>query len=66
MEMSAEATHVDAIVLGVEADEAIHCVTDVMYARKPYTTITRAVHIHPTESELIPTVFENLKPLEGA
>jgi pyruvate/2-oxoglutarate dehydrogenase complex dihydrolipoamide dehydrogenase (E3) component len=55
-----------ACFLGIEADEAIHCVTDVMYARKPYTTITHAVHIHPTVSELIPTVFENLKPLEGA
>jgi pyruvate/2-oxoglutarate dehydrogenase complex dihydrolipoamide dehydrogenase (E3) component len=54
-----------ACFLGIEADEAIHCVTDVMYARKPYTTITHAVHIHPTVSELIPTVFEDLKPLEG-
>jgi pyruvate/2-oxoglutarate dehydrogenase complex dihydrolipoamide dehydrogenase (E3) component len=55
-----------ACFLGIEADEAIHCVTDMMYARKPYTTITHAVHIHPTVSELIPTVFEDLKPLEGA
>ncbi len=55
-----------ACFLGIEADEAIHCVTDVMYARKPYTTITHAVHIHPTVSELIPTVFEDLRPLEGA
>ncbi len=55
-----------ACFLGIEADEAIHCVTDVMYARQPYTTITHAVHIHPTVSELIPSVFENLKPLEGA
>ena len=55
-----------ACFLGIEADEAIHCVTEVMYAQKPYTTITHAVHIHPTVSELIPTVFENLKPLEGA
>jgi pyruvate/2-oxoglutarate dehydrogenase complex dihydrolipoamide dehydrogenase (E3) component len=54
-----------ACFLGIEADEAIHCVTDVMYARKPYTTITHAMHIHPTVSELIPTVFEDLKPLEG-
>jgi pyruvate/2-oxoglutarate dehydrogenase complex dihydrolipoamide dehydrogenase (E3) component len=54
-----------ACFLGIEADEAIHCVTDVMYAQKPYTTITHAVHIHPTVSELIPAVFEDLKPLEG-
>jgi len=54
-----------ACFFGIEADEAIHCVTDVMYAQKPYTTITHAVHIHPTVSELIPTVLEDLEPLEG-
>jgi len=54
-----------ACFFGIESDEAIHCVTDVMYAQKPYTTITHAMHIHPTVSELIPTVFEDLKPLEG-
>jgi len=52
-----------ACFFGIEADEAIHCVTDVMYAKKPYTTITHAMHIHPTVSELIPTVFEDLKPM---
>jgi pyruvate/2-oxoglutarate dehydrogenase complex dihydrolipoamide dehydrogenase (E3) component len=55
-----------ACFFGIEADEAIHCVTDVMYARKPFTTITHAVHIHPTVSELVPTVLEDLKPLELA
>jgi len=54
-----------ACFLGIEADEAIHCVTDVMYSGQPYTTITHAVHIHPTVSELIPSVFEDLEPLEG-
>jgi pyruvate/2-oxoglutarate dehydrogenase complex dihydrolipoamide dehydrogenase (E3) component len=54
-----------ACFFGVEADEAIHCITDTMYAQRPYTTITHAVHIHPTVSELIPTVLEDLKPLEG-
>ena len=53
-----------ACFFGIEADEAIHCVTDVMYARAPYTTITHAVHIHPTVSELIPAVFEDLQPLD--
>ncbi len=52
-----------AMLLGTEADEAIHCLLDVMYARAPYTTITRAVHIHPTVSELIPTLLGDLKPL---
>ena len=54
---------VGAALLGIEADEAIHSIIDVMNARAPYTVITRAVHIHPTVSELIPTLLGNLKPL---
>jgi pyruvate/2-oxoglutarate dehydrogenase complex dihydrolipoamide dehydrogenase (E3) component len=53
-----------AAVLGPGGDEAIHCILDVMYARKPYTVIQRAVHIHPTIAELIPTMLGELKPLE--
>jgi pyruvate/2-oxoglutarate dehydrogenase complex dihydrolipoamide dehydrogenase (E3) component len=53
-----------ASLLGVGCDEAIHCLLDIMYARAPYTTISRAVHIHPTVSELIPTLLQSLKPLE--
>ncbi len=53
-----------AAILGVEGDEAIHCITDVMYAGKPYTVISRAVHIHPTVSELIPTMLQGLRPME--
>jgi pyruvate/2-oxoglutarate dehydrogenase complex dihydrolipoamide dehydrogenase (E3) component len=52
-----------ASILGTGGDEAIHCIIDTMYARAPYTNIQRAVHIHPTLSELIPTVFGDLKPL---
>lgn len=52
-----------AAVLGVGGDEAVHCILDVMYAKAPYTTIQRAVHIHPTVSELIPTMLGELKPL---
>jgi pyruvate/2-oxoglutarate dehydrogenase complex dihydrolipoamide dehydrogenase (E3) component len=52
-----------ASLLGVGCDEAIHCLLDVMYAKAPYTTISRAVHIHPTVSELIPTLLQSLKPL---
>jgi pyruvate/2-oxoglutarate dehydrogenase complex dihydrolipoamide dehydrogenase (E3) component len=52
-----------ASLLGMSADEVIHCLLDVMYARKPYTTIQRAVHIHPTVSELVPTLLGLLKPL---
>ena len=52
-----------ASILGTGGDEAVHCLLDVMYARAPYTTIQRAVHIHPTVSELIPTVLGDLKPM---
>jgi pyruvate/2-oxoglutarate dehydrogenase complex dihydrolipoamide dehydrogenase (E3) component len=52
-----------AAILGVGGDEAIHCILDVMYAGAPYTTMQRSVHIHPTVSELIPTVLGDLKPL---
>jgi pyruvate/2-oxoglutarate dehydrogenase complex dihydrolipoamide dehydrogenase (E3) component len=54
-----------AAILGTEGDEAIHCILDVMYAKAPYTVLQRAVHIHPTVSELIPTVLGELKPLEN-
>ncbi len=52
-----------AAILGTGGDEAIHSVLDVMYAKKPYTVIQRAMHIHPTVSELIPTMLGELKPL---
>ncbi len=53
-----------AAILGVEGDEAIHCILDTMYAKAPYTTLQRAMHIHPTVSELIPTVLGELTPVE--
>jgi pyruvate/2-oxoglutarate dehydrogenase complex dihydrolipoamide dehydrogenase (E3) component len=52
-----------AALLGTGGDEAVHCIVDVMYAKAPYTVIQRAVHIHPTVSELIPTMLGELKPL---
>ena len=52
-----------AAILGVGGDEAIHSILDVMYAKAPYTVIERAVHIHPTVSELIPTMLGELQPL---
>jgi pyruvate/2-oxoglutarate dehydrogenase complex dihydrolipoamide dehydrogenase (E3) component len=52
-----------ASILGTGGDEVIHSILDVMYAKAPYTVIERAMHIHPTVSELIPTMLENLKPL---
>jgi pyruvate/2-oxoglutarate dehydrogenase complex dihydrolipoamide dehydrogenase (E3) component len=52
-----------ASLLGLNADEIVHSLLDIMYAKRPYTTIQRAVHIHPTVSELIPTLLGDLKPL---
>jgi pyruvate/2-oxoglutarate dehydrogenase complex dihydrolipoamide dehydrogenase (E3) component len=52
-----------AAILGLNGDEAIHGLLDLMYAKAPYTTVQRAVHIHPTVSELIPTMLGELKPL---
>ncbi len=53
-----------AAILGLNGDEAIHGMVDLMYAKAPYTVIQRAVHIHPTVSELIPTMLGELKPLK--
>ncbi len=53
-----------AAILGTGGDEVIHSLLDVMYAKAPYTVIQRAVHIHPTVSELVPTMLGELKPLE--
>ncbi|MGD9879151.1 MAG: FAD-containing oxidoreductase [Reyranella sp.] len=53
-----------ATFLGTAGDEAIHCVLDVMYAKAPYTVLQRAVHIHPTVSEFIPTLLGDLVPLK--
>jgi pyruvate/2-oxoglutarate dehydrogenase complex dihydrolipoamide dehydrogenase (E3) component len=52
-----------AAILGVGADEAIHCILDVMYTKAPYTVLKRAVNIHPTVAELIPTILGELKPM---
>ena len=53
-----------ASLLGIECDEVIHSILDVMYAKAPYTVIQRAMHIHPTVSELIPTMLGEMKPLD--
>jgi pyruvate/2-oxoglutarate dehydrogenase complex dihydrolipoamide dehydrogenase (E3) component len=53
-----------AAILGVGGDEVIHCILDVMSAKAPYTTLSRTVHIHPTVSELIPTMLEEMSPLQ--
>ena len=53
-----------ASFLGLSGDEVIHSVLDVMYDKAPYTVIQRAMHIHPTVSEFIPTMLGDLKPLQ--
>jgi len=53
-----------ATVFGTGGDEAIHCILTAMYARQPASLLTHSVHIHPTVAELIPTTFEDLKPLQ--
>jgi pyruvate/2-oxoglutarate dehydrogenase complex dihydrolipoamide dehydrogenase (E3) component len=53
-----------AAILGVGGDEAIHAILDVMSAKAPYTTLSRTMHIHPTVSELIPTVLQEMSPLD--
>jgi pyruvate/2-oxoglutarate dehydrogenase complex dihydrolipoamide dehydrogenase (E3) component len=53
-----------AAILGVTGDEVVHVLLDVMYAKAPYTTVSRAMHIHPTVSELLPTLLQDLRPLQ--
>jgi pyruvate/2-oxoglutarate dehydrogenase complex dihydrolipoamide dehydrogenase (E3) component len=50
-----------AALLGVGGDEVVHTILDVMYAKAPYDVIKRAMHIHPTVSELLPTMLAELK-----
>lgn len=53
-----------ATLFGLTADEVIHSITDLMYAKAPYTVMLNAVHAHPTVSELLPTLLERLEPLK--
>ena len=51
-----------AAILGTGGDEVVHVLLDVMYAKVPYTVVQRAMHIHPTVSEYLPTVLSKLEP----
>jgi len=53
-----------AAILGTSGDEAIHGILDIMNAGVPYDVLERAVPIHPTVSELIPTMLNGLRPIE--
>ncbi len=52
-----------AAILGLNGDEVVHSLLDVMAAGQPYTVISRAVHIHPTVTELVPTLLQQLRPV---
>ncbi|KUI23283.1 mercuric reductase [Mycobacterium sp. GA-1285] len=52
-----------AAILGVGGDEVIHSILDIMTAEEPYTAISRTMHIHPTVSELVPTMLQEMTPL---
>jgi pyruvate/2-oxoglutarate dehydrogenase complex dihydrolipoamide dehydrogenase (E3) component len=51
-------------ILGPGGDEVIHAVLDLMYAKAPYSVMERAMHIHPTVSELLPTILGELQSLD--
>jgi len=51
-----------AAILGTGGDEVVQILLDVMYAKAPYTVIQRAMHIHPTVAEYLPTVLSKLQP----
>jgi len=52
-----------AAILGIGGDEVVHVLLAAMYAKAPYTVISRAVFIHPTVAELVPTILQSLQPL---
>jgi pyruvate/2-oxoglutarate dehydrogenase complex dihydrolipoamide dehydrogenase (E3) component len=56
---------IGATLLGVEADEAVHALLTLMYSGQSYKVMQRAVHIHPTVSELLPTVLGELRALDA-
>jgi len=53
-----------AAILGVGGDEVVHSLVDAMYGHLPYTVVQHGVRIHPTVSELIPTMLGELAPLK--
>jgi pyruvate/2-oxoglutarate dehydrogenase complex dihydrolipoamide dehydrogenase (E3) component len=53
-----------AAILGVGGDEVVHAILDVMSAKAPCVTLSRTMHIHPTVSELVPTLLQEMKPLD--
>ena len=52
-----------AAILGLNGDEVVHSLLDVMAADRPWQRLSETMHIHPTVSELVPTLLQQLKPL---
>ncbi len=62
--VDADTRHIlGAAILGTGGDEVVHSILAMMYAKQPYDTLRRAMHIHPTVSELLPTVLGELRPV---
>jgi len=53
-----------ASLFGLNGDEIVHTILDQMYAEAPCTVMARAMHIHPTVTELLPTMLQELRELE--
>jgi pyruvate/2-oxoglutarate dehydrogenase complex dihydrolipoamide dehydrogenase (E3) component len=51
-----------AAILGIGGDEVVQILLDIMYAKAPYTVVQRAMHIHPTVAEYLPTILSKLEP----
>jgi pyruvate/2-oxoglutarate dehydrogenase complex dihydrolipoamide dehydrogenase (E3) component len=63
--VDAETKHImGATILATGGDEVVHVLLDIMYAKAPYTVVQRAMHIHPTIAEYLPTVLSKLESLE--
>ena len=65
MELDAVPEHlmvIDGSYIGMNGDQVVHSLLDIMAADQPYTVISRAMHIYPTVSELVPTLLQQLKP----
>lgn len=63
--VDAKSKHIlGAAILGISGDEVVHAFLDVMASRQPYTAISRTMHIHPTVAEYLPTLLNDLKPLD--
>ena len=53
-----------AAILGIRGDEVVQSLLQLMTGDLPYTSLTQTMHIHPTVTELLPTLLAGLKPLD--